>query len=242
MAGVGKTTLAATLPGKKLLLNFDPGGENSIAYRDDVELLDYSGVGSEQGDQFRYDDPFKLSTLLEGYDSLIVDSLTTIGDLALNYGITKHNEKGWDGGSIVKPHRDAYGARLNLTLRFATNVLRICQSKGIHVCFCAHEAQPDKDKDGIVQAISLLLGGQLPNQLGLRFSEIWAMYDRPGNKKTIGVRPCRLRTPMKSRMFDVSKVSEFDWDFDPNTGEGETIAEWHQAWLDGGKRKLSPPT
>lgn len=222
-------------------MNFDPEGYASVADREDMSLLDLAHLSTEEGRQFMYDDPFKISTMLDGVDTLIVDSLTTLGDMAVNYGIKHHSEKGWDGGSIVKPHRDAYGARLNLTLRFAVNVLRICKSKGIHVCFCAHEASPEKDKEGVVHSISLLLGGQLPNQLGLRFSEIWALYDRTGNKKTIGIRACRLRAPMKTRMFNSATHPEFDWDYDPIKKDGETVAEWYQQWLDGGKRKLEPP-
>lgn len=242
-SGAGKTTLACTMPGKKLLLCSDPNGANSVASREDVMLYDISDLPYSQGKQLMDRDPFGLDGLIQetGCDSVIFDSLTTLGDLAVNYGISEHSEKGWDGGSIIKPHRDAYGARLNLVNRLCINVLKICKRHEKHVCFTAHEATPDKDKEGVVQSISLLLGGQLPNSLGVQFSEIWALYDLPGNKKMIGIRACRMRAPMKSRMFDVSKHAEFLWDFDPLEQSGETIAEWHEQWLASDKRKLRPP-
>jgi len=41
-SGGGKTTLACTAPGRKLIVNFDPDGPASVAHRDDVDVLDYS--------------------------------------------------------------------------------------------------------------------------------------------------------------------------------------------------------
>ena len=40
-SGTGKTTLACTAPGKKLLILFDPDGDASIAERDDVDVVTY---------------------------------------------------------------------------------------------------------------------------------------------------------------------------------------------------------
>ena len=42
--GVGKTTLAATAPGKKLWVNFDPDGTDSVAQFENIDVVDLSGA------------------------------------------------------------------------------------------------------------------------------------------------------------------------------------------------------
>ena len=42
-AGCGKTVWAASLPGLKLLINFDPDGPSSLGDREDVIIIDLSG-------------------------------------------------------------------------------------------------------------------------------------------------------------------------------------------------------
>ena len=47
-----------------------------------------------------------------------------------------------------------------------------------------------------------------------------------GGKSYIAIRPERLRAPMKSRMFDMSGKTAFEWKYNANTCSGMTIAEW----------------
>src|ERR1044072_4653379 len=68
-AGGGKTTLACTAPGNKLLVNFDPRGPSSVAYRSDVSVADYSGHGTKIVEEFKRSDPFGLSKVIDGYDT-----------------------------------------------------------------------------------------------------------------------------------------------------------------------------
>jgi hypothetical protein len=41
-AKTGKTTYAMSLPGRKLLINFDPDGYAAVMYRDDFDVLNSS--------------------------------------------------------------------------------------------------------------------------------------------------------------------------------------------------------
>jgi len=63
-AGTGKTSLACTAPGRKLLLNFDVDGDSSIAHRDDVDVIDFSSVGCGITEKFKSSNPLGLKTVL----------------------------------------------------------------------------------------------------------------------------------------------------------------------------------
>ena len=84
-SGTGKTTLAATAPGTKLWINFDPEGTMSVAHRDDIQVLDLSGDKNSVVEEFKKDDPLKLSKAINEMeiDTIVVDSLSTYGDMAL---------------------------------------------------------------------------------------------------------------------------------------------------------------
>src|SRR4051812_15258663 len=56
LSGCGKTTLAASAPGNKLLINFDPDGPVSLGPRDDVVLIDLSTEKYTVVDIFKTDD------------------------------------------------------------------------------------------------------------------------------------------------------------------------------------------
>ena len=69
-SGSGKTTLAATAPGKKLWLNFDPDGVDVLTDRDDVELLDFAPKPDMVVEQFKEDDPLRITRYLEQHPEL----------------------------------------------------------------------------------------------------------------------------------------------------------------------------
>lgn len=233
--GIGKTTLACTAPGEKLLINFDPRGPASVAYRDDVMVLDYSTQSTAVVEEFKRSDPFNISSVLDRFDTVIVDSATTIGDLTVARGIeiTK-------GATVERPSPGAYMARNALILQLVTNLLKLCEKKGKHLIVICHEAAPDKNEEGQIVSITMYLGGQLPTQTSVRFSEVWAMYEL-GSGKTIAIRTCRSRGPIKTRMFSTTSAPEFTWQYNPEENKGMTIADWHEAWIAGGKKKLPLP-
>jgi hypothetical protein len=85
-----------------------------------------------------------------------------------------------------------------------------------------------------------MLGGQLPNITSKDISEVWNMRDQ-GGKRYIAIRPERLRSPMKSRMFDMSGKTAFEWKYNANNGLGNTLAEWWQRYIEHGHAKIQPP-
>lgn len=234
-AGQGKTTLACTAPGKKLLLNFDPDGPASIAYRTDTDVADMSDMSASLADQAKSENPFGLRVALGAYDTLIVDSLTNYGYKALMHGVATSK-----GATIERPSLQGFGVRTALTVALVKNILVMTKKLNKHVLFIAHEASPDKNEEGIIQQITIALGGQLPTQIPLDLSEVWYIHDT-GKERKIMIRPARQRRPMKTRMFSTQGDVEFTWKYNSDTGEGAGIAEWFKAWVDGGKQKLPLP-
>lgn len=233
-AGCGKTTLACTAPGKKLLINFDPDGDASIAGREDVDVVDFSGAPDSISEKFKGANPLGLAAIIDNYDTLIVDSLTTIAQIALQQGI-----KGVKGATIERPSPGAYGTRNALTLQLIMNMLRLTKKHEKNIVFIAHEASPLTNDDGVVLYITLQLGGQLPAQASLNFSEVWAVTDT-GKERRIAIRPIRQRKPMKSRMFIASK-QEFVLKYDADTDKGDGIAEWYDKWQKNKFEKIPLP-
>jgi phage nucleotide-binding protein len=234
-SGCGKTTLACTAPGKKLLINFDPDGDASIANRDDVDVVDLSSAKATVTEKFKSDNPLGLKAVIENYDTVIVDSMTNASQMALMHGVSLVK-----GATVERPSPGAYQVRNALSLQLIKNLLRLTNSMKKHIIFIAHEASPQMNSEGQVTAITIMLGGQLPEQASIDFSEVWVMTDT-GKERRIAVRPARMRKPMKSRMFDTAHSPEFVWKFNADTLKGDGIAEWFNNWKEAGYKKQPLP-
>lgn len=234
-SGCGKTTFAATAPGKKLLISFDPDGAASIANRDDVDVADFSSSKPMVAEKFKSDNPLGLQQIIANYDTIIVDSLTSVAQMALMHGIA-HTK----GATIERPSPGAYMVRNALTLQLVMNLLRLTGREKKHIICIAHEAAPVTDDSGAAISITVMLGGQLPEQATLNFSECWNLSDT-GRKRRLAVRNARMRRPMKSRMFNSTKVSEFDWIYDAESLEGMTIDTWFEQWKANDFKKIAIP-
>src|SRR5262245_41159109 len=88
-AGVGKTTLAATAPGRKLWYNFDPDGTNTLAgIGEDIEHYDLSANTESVLDLFKNDtNPLNIKSVLDHFDTFVFDSITNVVDKTLQRGI-----------------------------------------------------------------------------------------------------------------------------------------------------------
>jgi len=240
--GGGKTTLACTAPGKKLLVNFDPDGPASVAGWANVDVVDFSGVPASTLAQAKNtNNPMGLASVLENYDTVIFDSLTNIGYKALMHGVSEGGSK----VSIERPGLQAYGIRNALILQLIKNVLALTNKLNKHCIFIAHEAAPNTNDDGVILYITLALGGQLPDQAALDFSEVWNVSDMgAGRNRRIMIRPARNKKPCKTRMFQTSGDPEFEWSFDPDDLDDKdnmTIEGWFEAWKANNMKKLELP-
>jgi AAA domain len=235
-SGSGKTTLAATAPGRKLFLMFDPDGDMSIRNMSDWARIDLSKQNSADiVNEVKKADPYTLYTMLADYDTLIVDSLTKFSEHALQYAVRIAPKS-----SIENPGMQGYGLRNIYVSNLISNVLRTTSALQKNVIFITHEKDADRNSDGAIVSVSMMLGGQLPNITSKDISEVWNLRDH-GGKRYIAIRPERFRTPMKSRMFDMTSATSFEWRYNSNTNVGPTIASWWQDYITGGYRKLLVP-
>lgn len=255
VAGCGKTTLAATAPGKKLWILFDDGGLDSVvglkhtapeasALYNDILVLDLSTERNNIIEKFKRDDGLGLAKILGdneiGIDTVVVDSTTRLSQMALEHAISLGH---WGKSSIEAPGMGAYGGRNALLLRMFVDIMNVTGRYNKNVIFISHEAEPKLNDQGHVLAISMALGGQLPNLTTQKLGEVWHMDDVKG-KRSIHLRPYRSYKPMKSRMFDLSpdKPSDFVWDYDalaPNPNM--EIATWFNNWREGNGQKIQLP-
>ena len=235
-SGSGKTTLAATAPGRKLFLLLDPDGDMSIRNMPDWQRINLTKESSvDIVKEGMKPDPYTLYNMLGDFDTLIVDSLTKFSEHALQYAVRVAPKS-----SIEAPGLQGYGLRNICVSSLISNVLRITSALNKHVIFITHEKDADRNDDGAIISVSMLLGGQLPNITSKDISEVWNLRDHAG-KRYIAIRPERFRSPMKSRMFDMTSATNFEWRYNSNTGKGPTIAEWWQTYTANNYAKLPVP-
>lgn len=237
--GTGKTTLAATAPGRKLWLNFDPRGTTSLIGRDDVLVVDMAEERPNVVEKFKSEDPLQLTKFIEDNDisTIVFDSTTNFADLATRYAVANVNH-----ATMEKPSIEAYGFRNAYVLQAVKNLLRLTGRLNKHMIFIGHEDTPTKAKDGTVLFISIMLGGKLSEQVPLDLSEVWGMRDE-GGKREIAIRPAWLRKPMKTRMFKTDGERSFPWKYNPNMPvgkQGEGIADWYNKYIETGAKIALP--
>ena len=243
-SGSGKTTLAATAPGRKLWINFDPDGVDVLTDRDDVELLDFAPKPDMIVEQFKEDDPLRITRYLEQHpeiETVVFDSLTTFGNKALSHGILKAQKtaKG-KYATIEDPGFAGYGNKNTWTRLAIAKMLKATGTVKRNIIFIAHEDKPLLDKDGNVVSISIMLGSALNEQVPIDFGEVWNLSDT-GRERRIAIRNCRFRSPVKSRIFLTNGDPEFEWTYDSIKDEGEGIADWYKEWVEGDGKKINLP-
>lgn len=224
-SGCGKTTLASTAPGRKLFITFDPDGDKSLKGIPDCKVLDLSDRPASITQRFMQDDPLRISQEFDNFDTIVFDSATFYTALSLKAATEEVKSV-----TMEAPAQLGYGFRNTRTMTALNNLNRLTKKHKKHFIIITHEGSPVTDKDGTVLSISMLLGGKMANNLSAAMSEVWYMEDRNG-KRFISVRPVRLRSPMKTRMFNATQQDcTFEWKAD--TG----ISDWHKDWCEKGAK------
>lgn len=253
LAGVGKTTYAATAPGKKLWLSFGDSEHLPIVHRKDTIVADFSGVGIEE--LFKHaqsENPFGLDQVLSDHqdiETLVCDSLTAVVYKALHLSIKKRIGAGKGFIPTVEmPGISAYGGRNAIVLEVMQGLLRVTAKHKVHIVFTAHEDDPvmtDSSQGNIIDYVTVMLGGKIVGNTAWRLSEIWYMSqsELSGKERRIAIRPTRKRKPMKTRMFTDKGDPEFVVDYDadkPDKGQ-MTIASFYEDWVKNEGEKLPIP-
>lgn len=249
--GCGKTVLACSAPGRKLLINFDPDGPTSLGKRDDIILCDLSSKGRSVVNLFRTDDdpllPFddkqyRLSKIIAdlSIETVIADSCSAFSELATQQAVTIIK-----GATVENPSPGGYGARNIYTLRMIGGILRTTKKMNKHCIFITHEDDSGvRDKEGNLLHITMLIGGKLGGQVALQISEVWHLSD-DGKKRRVMLRPGRTRKPMKTRMFDASKEIEFTLEYDQFGEQApygkHSLKSFIEEYENGGRQKIQVP-
>ena len=240
-SGCGKTTLAATAPGEKALIQFDPGGHVSLANRHDYHLLDLSAsTYNVSMQEFNSADPFGMKKFIREHDAIetiVIDSITTLAFQALQYAVTKAG----GNSNIDVPGMQGYGVRNNVMRRVVQSIMQMASELSKHLIVITHEGAPDKDTAGNTTAITTSLSASLANDVALRFNEVWWMKDT-GTQRMIYVRPWSVYKPMKSRMFMSNAATSFVWHYNADDMNGDGIAEWLAMWRENNGQKIALPS
>jgi hypothetical protein len=246
-SGCGKTVLASTAPGDILYLNFDPDGIASIKKSNRIMAVDMSTMSHDKVPTFRTGDAMEtqLRTLLTQQTTLatvIVDSVTSFAQLALTHAVVSGKASGGTfKATIEAPGMQGYGIKNRLVLDAINMLLRVTGALNRNIIFICHEDVPKTDKEGAIQSITLLLGGSLPEEVPLKISEVWHLLDSDG-RRTIGIRPYAMRSPMRTRMFrHDGKVTTFPFVYNQDTGVGDGIDTWFTRWRENGFDKIPVP-
>lgn len=238
----GKTTFAMTLPGRKLLINFDPDGYMSVADRDDFDIIDLSNEAPRDSIKKAQAVSAFLKENPDKYQSIIVDSVTTL----MFKGLQNAVEDGVGKSSKFVPTMDApglsaYGGRNNRINDVIDRILRVTSKNNQHVFFLAHLDDPEYDKDGkFIIKQTIMLSSKVRSLLGIKVSEIYFMENVKG-KRTLYLQPYGVREPMGSRIFDTKLVPKFELKYDPYKPDEEqpdTLAAIFKAWDTNGRKKL----
>lgn len=238
----GKTTLASTAPGKRLWLMFDPEGDAAIRNDPDTIVADFSAENATRiTDSGASINPFGLQNVLDtnpDIQTVVLDSVTTYMYMCLVAGVAKVSATAQGKSStMMQPGLAGYGARNNLVTQMVVNLAALCRRYNKNLILITHEDTAEKNAEGQIVEISMLLSDKLANSLGLMMSEIWHIDVRQG-KREISVRPHSLKKPMGSRMFK-NTADRFVWKFDADTRQGVGIADWFAEWQkSGGKIPL----
>lgn len=251
-AGTGKTVLAGTAPGPKLVVSFDHEGTASLADRDDVFVMDLATEPPSIVMKFKDDMlmPREIGKFLEEnpeVQTVVVDSITSFGEMALDHGVVvaRGTAKG-KGATIEEPGRSGYGNKNTWTNLLTRNMLRVTGKLNRNLILICHEGTPNRNRDGQVVNITLMLGSNLAEQVPIPISEVWNLSDT-GKERRIAFRPCRLRRPMKTKIFRTDGDPEFIWEYNqmlgPNHPENaaHTIEHWFNSWVENGGQKIDVP-
>lgn len=123
-SGVGKTTLAGTLPGKTLLLNVENG---TLVLKDkDIDVLDVKKISSDNPDEMTL---LKAYTMIKSgeleYDNIVLDSLTEISETLFQTLDSTMDAKAKDFGGLF--------------VRFKSEILKLTKAfrdlPGVNVVF-----------------------------------------------------------------------------------------------------------
>lgn len=227
-AGVGKSTLASTAPGKKCWLLFDPNGADSLrdtAEWNNCQVFDLSKQPYTIVQQGCTDNPFGLEQYLKNdtFDTVVFDSATTYLDMCLKYAVATTKS-----ATVEVPTQAGYSRRNSYMKQTLNNLIRLTNKYNKHIIIIGHEDNGQMDDLGNLVKQTVMIGGSSNTAVCITLSEIWYMTETAGKRKVMFA-PFGVKTPIKTRMIDTTKCRSIDWVYDLQNG-GKGIKDWFELW------------
>ena len=243
MAKTGKTTWSCSLPGKKLLINFDPDGFSAVAYRNDVDVINLANMTAKEAISSALKVGQYIVDNADKYESVIVDSLTSLTDLSLEDAVLrKVGSSPKFNPTIETPGLAGWGARNSTVKMIITKILRATGQNKQNCFFIAHADDPEYSTDGKTAILqTIMLSAKIRNSAGLKVSEIYYL-NLDNGKRTVHVAPYGIRQPMGSRMFATETFKKFVLTYNIDKSDEEqncSLGSILKAWTAGGFKKLN---
>ena len=218
-SGIGKTCLAATFPGKKLVFDFDAkidSAANFLRHRGLTDLLNETEV-EDFPPQLAVSPIDKLMKIINErlipqqrtgtmeFQTLILDSITTFSAATLahivktNPGIKRNETK-----QGAQPGLQDYGILRREFQRLIPGLL----SLPCNVIMIAHIAVEKDEATGQIFRHAMM-DGSFARELPIYFKEVWRMYVKDGKRmlqtQSDHMFNCRSQIPALPAHFDVTE-------------------------------------
>jgi len=171
-SGSGKTAAIATLPGKKLLVDFDNRAE-TVAGVPNIDIYRIHEVDPKSPQAWNKALRLKdviISEIRQGifpYDGVQFDGLTMMGRISMNWALLLDNKRGL-GGSPARQH---YGPQMDNLAKYVLSTLAL----PIHVVYTGHIELFQDEATG-AQKFYPKITGKLRTEVANWFNETYYCY------------------------------------------------------------------
>lgn len=174
-SGSGKSLGLTTLPGKKLLIDFDNRSESVIGIPN-VDIYSCHEPEPKSPKAWRKADALRqviISEVNKGifpYDSILFDGLTMLGRFAMNWALTLDSKRGL-GGSPAKQH---YGPQMDNLAKFVLSTITL----PLHIGYTGHIEPIEEEQTGKLKYYPKITG-KLRSECANWFNETYFCYRTP---------------------------------------------------------------
>ena len=174
-SGSGKTMASTTLPGRKLLVDFD-GRAETVAGIKDVDIYPCHEPEPKSPQAWLKADNARKVIVAEvkagifPYDTIIFDGLTMLGRMCLNWALTLDSKRGL-GGSPARQH---YGPQMDNLAKFVISTMFL----PVNICYTGHVELLEDDQQG-AHRLYPKITGKLRTEVSNWFNETYRAYRTP---------------------------------------------------------------
>ena len=114
------------------------------------------------------------------------------------------------------------------------NLIKLTNRYNKHLIIIGHEDNGKMDDLGNIIEQGPMIGGSNGTSIAIMLSEIWYLGNFNGKRK-IMFAPYTVKKLMKSRMIDIDKCRQLEWNYNLETG-GHGLNTWFEQWKQSDKK------